>query len=73
MGFQNFVVSNKIHPFLKQKKNNLLIIFLLLLLKPAAQAKVEKTTLFTSILSQPHKHLHHGKLNKTQLVEATNG
>ena len=26
-----------------------------------------------NLLSQPHKHLHHGKLKKTQLREATNG
>ena len=46
-------------------------LLLLLLLKPAALAQVGKTKLF-KLLSQPHKHLSHGKLKKTQLREAAN-
>ena len=42
-----------------------------IIVRPAAEAQVGKQLLF--MLSQPHKHLHHLKLKKTQLMEATNG
>ena len=32
-----------------------------------------KNEIVYKLLSQPHKHLRHGKLRKTQLREATNG
>ena len=47
-----------------------LLLLLLLLLKPAGQAQVGKKYI-NKLLSQPHKHRRHGKLKKTQLVEAS--
>ena len=47
------------------------IVYYLLLLKPGALAQVE-TKVVCTLLSQPHKHLRHEQLNKTQLREATN-
>ena len=45
----------------------LLLLKLLLLPAAAAQTKVGKTKIVYKLLSQPHKHLHHGKLkNRTQ-------
>ena len=39
-------------------------LLLLLLLKPATQAQVENNKILIKLITQPHKHLRHGKTEK---------
>ena len=51
---------------------NFISIFIIII-KTSSTGPSGKNKVVYKLLSQPHKHLRHGKLNKTQLGDAPNG
>ena len=51
----------------------LFIIIIIIIIKTTGTGLIGENKVVYKLLSQPHKQMSHGKLEKTQLSEATNG